>query len=416
MVAADIFLSYAREDRAVAQRLAQALEQKGITVWWDWDLIGGTNYRAKIRDVIAEARKAIVLWSRHSVASAFVIDEASEAKKLGKLIPVSIDQSDPPFGFGDLHTITLREPELDVEAIIAAINDRAMPRPPAAPVTRRRFGKAAAAAVALCVVTAGVAGYWLYQAPSLGKAPVQKTAEAPPAPALPRIALVIGNSSYRDLPQIPNAVRDAERVTEALDQRGFKVIKALNVTHDGMIRTVTDFESTLAIVGGLGLFYFAGSAVYIDGEDIMLPVDATADTEKSRILNGVNLTQLLKEVQSRTTQKMKDNGSAVIYSASKGQFAADGPAGGNSPFTSAFLRALANADDELSDTFHSIQADMEAASSEPKAIKQTPYFENTLRTRFYLGRPERDDRSGVSKILIFDSCRDNPFKMSVATK
>jgi hypothetical protein len=50
MVAADIFISYAREDRAVAQRLAQALEQKGITVWWDWDLIGGTNYRAKIRD------------------------------------------------------------------------------------------------------------------------------------------------------------------------------------------------------------------------------------------------------------------------------------------------------------------------------------------------------------------------------
>jgi len=415
-VAADIFISYAREDRAIAQRLAQALEQKGVTVWWDWDLIGGTNYRAKIRDVIAEARKVIVLWSGHAVVSGFVIDEASEAKKLGKLIPVLIDRSDPPFGFGDLHTITLREPELDIEAIIAAINDRALPRPPATPVSRRRFGKVAAAAVALCIVAAGAAGYWLYQAASPGKAPAQKTADASPGPALPRIALVVGNSSYRYLPPIPNAVRDAEQVTQALDQRGFRVIKALNLTQHDMIKAVTDFESALSIYGGLGLFYYAGSAVYIDGDDIMLPIDAAGDKERQRILNGVNLTQLLKEVQSRTTQKMKDNGAAVIYSASKGQLAADGPAGGNSPFTSAFLRALANADDELSDTFDRIRSDMEDVSSQPQATKQTPFFEKTLARKIYLSRPERDSNVGVSKILIFDSCRDNPFKMSVATK
>jgi hypothetical protein len=416
-VAADIFISYAREDRAMAQHLAQALEQKGLTVWWDWDLIGGANYRAKIRDVIAEARKAIVLWSRHSVVSAFVIDEASEAKKLGKLIPILIDQSDLPFGFGDLHTITLHKPELDIEALIAAINDRAMPRPPAALVSRRRFGKAAAAAVALpCAVAVGGAAYWLYHLPSQGKAPAEKTAEAIPVPSSSRIALVIGNSNYRHLPPIPNAVRDAERVTGALEQRGFRVIKETNVTQDAMVRAVTDFESGLSIYGGLGLFYYAGSAVYIDGDDIMLPIDAAEDKERPRILNGVNLTQLLKEVQSRTTRKMKDNGAAVIYSASKGQLAADGPPGGNSPFTSAFLRALANADDELSDTFDRIRSDMEAASSQPQATKQIPLFEKTLARKIYLSRPERDSNAGASKILIFDSCRDNPFKMSVATK
>jgi hypothetical protein len=59
---------------------------------------------------------------------------------------------------------------------------------------------------------------------------------------------------------------------------------------------------------------------------------------------------------------------------------------------------------------------MDAATSGPQAIKQTPYINNRLRNPFYFNRPERDDRSGVSKILIFDSCRDNPFKMSVATK
>jgi hypothetical protein len=334
VVAADIFISYAREDRAIAQRLAQALEQKGLTVWWDWDLIGGANYRAKIRDVIAEAKKAIVLWSRHSVVSAFVIDEASEARKLGKLVPVSIDQSDPPFGFGDLHTITLREPELDVEAIIAAINDRAMPRPPAAPVSRRRFGKAAAAAVALGIVALGAAGYWLYQAPSPSQA--QKVADAAPVAPSRRIALVIGNSNYLYLPPVPNAVHDVEMVTNVLEQLGFKVIKAIDVTQHDLIQAVTSFENGLSIYGGVGLFYYAGSAVYIDDEDIMLPVDAAADKEKQRIVKGVNMTRLLKEVQSQTTQRMKDNGRAVIYSADKGQLAADGPPGSNSPFAGAF--------------------------------------------------------------------------------
>ena len=404
----DIFISYAREDRALAHRLAHALEQEGFKVWWDWDLIGGTNYRAKIREVIAEAKKAIVLWSRHSVVSGFVIDEATEAKKLGKLVPVSVDETDPPFGFGDLHTIVLREPELEIEAIVAALHERPLHRTPQLP-SRRRIGKGLAATFAAsCIVAAAGAAFWHYKGPLI---------EDPEQAPSQRIALVIGNTEYLQLPPLANAVRDAERVTEMLEKRRFRVIKAVNVKRDAMVKAVTDFESALSVVGGVGLFYYAGSAVYIDGEDIMLPIDAAEDPGKSRITNGVNLTQLMKEVQSRTTQKLKDNGTAVIYSASKGQVAADGPAGGNSPFTTAFLNSLSHASDELGDTFRRIRSEMEAApEAAPQAFKQTPFFENTLSVKFYLSRPERDSRTGVSKILIFDSCRDNPFKMSVATK
>jgi hypothetical protein len=147
----------------------------------------------------------------------------------------------------------------------------------------------------------------------------------------------------------------------------------------------------------------------------MLPIDVFTDLKKGNILNnGLNLTRLMKEVQSRTTQTMADNGFAVIYSASKGQLASDGPEGGNSPFTAAFLQTLSKPDDELSDTYRNIRIQMETSQqNDPFVHKQTPYFENALRVKFYLSRPEWDTRVGVSKILIFDSCRDNPFNLNV---
>ena len=120
----DVFISYAREDRAQAGELAQLLEQHGYTVWWDWDLVGGTRYREIIGNKIKEARKVIVLWSAHSIDSAFVIDEAQEAKDANKLIPIAIDSSRPPMGFRDVHTLNVNKFQAVADAILAAIEDR----------------------------------------------------------------------------------------------------------------------------------------------------------------------------------------------------------------------------------------------------------------------------------------------------
>lgn len=416
----DIFISYAREDRDVAGRIAEALTERGFKVWWDWELIGGDNYRFKIREVIGQAKKSIVLWSRHSIMSAFVIDEASEAKKHGKLIPVSIDGSDPPFGFGDLHTIALDAPRIDVEALVAALEGKAPPREQDLRKARRGFGLPKIAAVAAACLIAAVGAYWSWsRTQSTVTQEPMRQAEKPATPQAftSRIALVIGNRAYKELPVIENAVRDADLVSAELQRRGFKVIKQLDLTAEEMTRAFKDFEALLSVVGGVGVFYYAGSAVYIDGEDILLPIDATADAQNRRIRNSVNVTQLQKEIKSRSTTAMRDNGHAMLYSASKGEFAADGPTGGNSPFTTAFVEALTHADDDLSDTYRRIRnALAEDQRTNSLAIKQTPYFENQLGEKFLFGRPEQDTQSGISKILILDSCRDNPFKLEIATK
>ena len=82
---ADIFISYKREDRRVAERLSIALEQLGFDVWWDFELLSGDGYRKVIERVIDECGATIVLWSELSRESAFVIDEATYSREQSKL-------------------------------------------------------------------------------------------------------------------------------------------------------------------------------------------------------------------------------------------------------------------------------------------------------------------------------------------
>ena len=120
----DVFISYAREDRAQAADLAELLEGSGYSVWWDANLAGGTQFRSVIDENLAKARKVIVLWSENSVRSSFVVDEAQEAKEKRKLIPISIDSTRPPLGFRDIHTLRVSKFNTVRDEIIASIEGK----------------------------------------------------------------------------------------------------------------------------------------------------------------------------------------------------------------------------------------------------------------------------------------------------
>lgn len=100
----DIFISYAREDRDRVRRIAEELARRGLDVWWDPRLRGGQDYRDAIESALKAARCVVVAWSRHSVDSDFVIDEAERGKQRGILLPVFLDEGiSPPLGFGGTH-------------------------------------------------------------------------------------------------------------------------------------------------------------------------------------------------------------------------------------------------------------------------------------------------------------------------
>ena len=95
---ADIFLSYSRADLERARRLEEALERRGFTVFWDRELIPGGAFRLALARELELAKCVIVLWSRTSITSEWVIDEAEAGRLNGRLLSVIIDDVLPPLG------------------------------------------------------------------------------------------------------------------------------------------------------------------------------------------------------------------------------------------------------------------------------------------------------------------------------
>lgn len=108
-MAAQIFISYAREDRERAEQLASGLTTAGWSVWWDRHIRGGSNYQKVTEDAIAAAKLVIVLWSRASVQSDWVLAEAGWALDEHKILPVRIDAARLPLRFIHVQTIDLAD-------------------------------------------------------------------------------------------------------------------------------------------------------------------------------------------------------------------------------------------------------------------------------------------------------------------
>ncbi len=103
----DIFISYASEDRATAQKFADALESLGWSVWWDREIPLGKAFDQVIEEELNAARCVIVLWSKDAVRSRWVKTEAAAAADRECLIPVLIDDTVIPFEFKRIQTAML---------------------------------------------------------------------------------------------------------------------------------------------------------------------------------------------------------------------------------------------------------------------------------------------------------------------
>jgi hypothetical protein len=103
----DIFLSYAKEDRSKAGTFSQAMEAQGWNVFWDKVIPTGMTWREVIGSRLHEAKCIVVLWSRSSVISHWVLEEAEIGLQRGILIPVLIEDVPPPLGFQSLQAADL---------------------------------------------------------------------------------------------------------------------------------------------------------------------------------------------------------------------------------------------------------------------------------------------------------------------
>jgi len=99
---ADVFVSYAREDAARAGQIARMLESQGYDVFWDNEIPPGQTWADYTEAKLTASKVTVVLWTASSVASQWVREEARMARDKGKLVPVLLDGTPPPFGFGEV--------------------------------------------------------------------------------------------------------------------------------------------------------------------------------------------------------------------------------------------------------------------------------------------------------------------------
>ncbi len=230
---------------------------------------------------------------------------------------------------------------------------------------------------------------------------------AAPAAAEPRIALVIGNSNYSgDLPRLPNPANDAELMASTLTKLGFKVVKTHDADLKQMTRSIREFSDLLSGAGpqAVGLFFYAGHGLQIDGENWLIPINAhitkTADAEfeavpASKILgqmqfaeNSLNIVildacrnnPLSRGVRSASTGLAKMDaplGSFIAYSTAPGQTAADGK-GKNSPYTAALTKAMMKPGIAIEEAFRDARVDVLAATQK----EQIPWESSSLTGAF----------------------------------
>jgi formylglycine-generating enzyme required for sulfatase activity len=170
---ADIFISYANEDRERASRLASVLESCGWSVWWDRKIIAGQAFDEAIERELEAAKCVIVLWSQKSIRSEWVKNEAAVAAEQLVLVPALIERVKLPLEFrrrqtadlvgwgGDVGHEGFQALRGGVAAKVAPGKDGApciqVDRQPPAPRRKIPWGWAAAAAIAVAL---GAALYW----------------------------------------------------------------------------------------------------------------------------------------------------------------------------------------------------------------------------------------------------------------
>ncbi|MEX0348569.1 MAG: caspase family protein [Paracoccaceae bacterium] len=238
------------------------------------------------------------------------------------------------------------------------------------------------------------------------------------AVAANRLALVIGNDNYSDVPVLEKAGADARAVSEKLRELGFDTVEAIDQDRRGMNRRISEFTARLQ-PGDTAFVFYAGHGVEIDGENYLLPTDIVApssgesDFVKSESIALSDLLDRVRQTGARTAiaviDACRDNpfetvqgrsiggtrglgritapqGTFVIFSAGAGQLALDklndGDEAQNSVFTRALLPRLSKPGLELRALVSDLRLEVRDLASTVQH-RQVPAYYDELLGKFY---------------------------------
>jgi hypothetical protein len=236
-------------------------------------------------------------------------------------------------------------------------------------------------------------------------------AMAQPAVAERRVALVVGNSNYANVPRLPNPRNDAGDMIARLKVMGFEVIPGLDLDRNGFLNTLAVFGRA-AEGADVALFFYAGHGLQVNGQNYLVPTDAKVEYEAELDIALIPVPLVMQQLArgSRVNIVLLDacrdnpfakdlsrtlgtrsssalgrglsriqtaSGTFIAFATQPDNVAQDG-AGRNSPFTQAFLANMEKPGLSLSDLMIEVRNDVMRQTNG----KQVPLDSSSLTGRF----------------------------------
>jgi uncharacterized caspase-like protein len=222
-----------------------------------------------------------------------------------------------------------------------------------------------------------------------------------------KTALIIGNGSYKSGP-LKNAVNDALDMAAMLSGKGFKVILRQDASRTEMREAIREFGNEIT-QGGVGLFYYSGHGLQVDGVNYLIPIDADIQLKAEVAEECVSAATVLKVMEysnnriniiildacrnnpfrsfSRSDEKGitkmdpphgAKQGSIVAFATAPGDVASDGD-GRNGLYTSKLIKYINTPGLTLEEVFKKARIDVLGES----AGRQIPWENNSLTGEFF---------------------------------
>ncbi|WFU39342.1 caspase family protein [Bradyrhizobium sp. CB82] len=229
-----------------------------------------------------------------------------------------------------------------------------------------------------------------------------------------RVAFVVGNSAYKNVPQLPNPAIDSKAMARVLRNVGFDVVEGSNLTRDAMTAKLLEFGKK-SEGADVAVFFYAGHGIAVNGINYLLPIDADLKSEMDVKLGAainvdVTLEQTMADakvklvfldacrdnpfaakirsakatrsinVQTGLAEMKSGEGTLIAFATGPGQTALDGEAGTNSPFTRALVANIAQPGLEIQQAMTKVRAQV----SDETNKGQLPWGHTNLTGNVYL--------------------------------
>ncbi len=224
-----------------------------------------------------------------------------------------------------------------------------------------------------------------------------------------RVALIIGNADYPEN-RLANPCHDAEDMADVLRQFEFDVIECRDISYERMRRALIDFRSELHLAD-VGLFFFAGHGLQIDGKNFLLATDTSMEDPIDVQFSSLELDQVIATMErAETTTNLiildacRNNpwerrwhrsggtqglasvyvprGTLIAFATSPGQTAADGVGQRNGKYTSALLKHIGSPDCTIEAMFKRVRNTLSVATNG----KQISWEHTSLASEFFFNR------------------------------